>query len=100
MICSPRTTPLGLFSHGFKLEAELLRAAAAGVDAPEIDREMSRHRHDRLLAHGASGARAFAQEAEPFRARWILRLEAHHAPGALDQGGAHARVAAFGHAPG
>ncbi len=42
-------------------QAEALRANPAGADAPEVDRELARHRHDRFLARGPGGERAFAQ---------------------------------------
>src|SRR5215831_12316252 len=68
------------------------------MQAPQIDRQAARHGYDCLLAHGSQGARAFAQDGQAFLHRRILRLEAHHAPGALYQCGADPRITALGHA--
>ena len=65
---------------------------------PQIHRQTPGHRHDCLFAHGSQGARAFAQDGQTLLHRRILRLEAHHAPGALYQCGADPRITALGHA--
>gem|GEM_PF-5519519 len=69
------------------------------MQPPQVHGQMARHGHDRFFAHGAEGAGAFSQDGEAFFYRWILPLEAHHAPGTLHQRGTHSRVATFGHAP-
>ena len=57
-----------------------------------------------FLAHGPGGDYAgaartgFAQDVSPFDDGAVVRLEAHQAPGGLDQGGAQPRVALFSHA--
>ena len=94
---SPRTLLCAAFSWFQMVEAE--RPALSGrCGCARVDREVARHGHNGFFAHRAGGGRAFAQKAEPFRHRRILRLEARHAPGALHQGGAHPRVASFGYA--
>lgn len=73
-------------------QSETLWADPAGADAPEVDRELARDRHDRFLSGRAGGESAFAQEVAPFHDRAVLGLEADQAPGGLDQGGSEPRV--------
>ena len=68
------------------------------MQAPQINRQTARHGYDGLLAHCSQGARAFAQDGQTLLHRRILRLKAHHAPGALYQCGADPRITALGHA--
>jgi len=59
---------------------------------------MSGYGHDRFLALRAGGACSLAKNRQPFLNRWIVRLEADHAPGTLHQGRAQAWITVFGHA--
>ena len=68
------------------------------MQAPQINGETARHGYDGLFAHGSQGARAFAQDGQALLHWRILRLEAHHAPGALHQCGTDPRITALGHA--
>src|SRR5262249_50132203 len=68
------------------------------MQAPQINGETARHGYDGLLAHGSQGARAFAQDGQTLLHWRILRLEAHHAPGAPYHCGAEPRITALGHA--
>ena len=68
------------------------------MQAPQINHQTARHGYDGLFAHGSQGAGAFAQDGQTLLHRRILRLKAHHAPGALYQCGADPRITALGHA--
>ena len=68
------------------------------MQAPQINRQTARHGYDGLFSHGSQGAGAFAQDGQTLLHRRILRLKAHHAPGALYQCGADPRITALGHA--
>ncbi len=83
---------------GLTDEAEISRLELAGAQAPEVDRELARDRHDRFLSGRASGKGAFGQDLAPFYDRFVGGLEADQTPGSLDQRGSQARVAMFGHA--
>ena len=65
-------------------EAELFRAALAGLPAPEIDGELPGDGDDGFLARSSGGPRALAQEVDAFGDGRVTGLEADHAPGQLD----------------
>jgi len=88
---SKTSLPLSLQPEGGGLDP-------AGAQAPEVDCQLPGHRHDRFLARGPGGERAFGQDSSPFHNRPVLGLEADHPPGQLDQGGPQPRVAVLGHA--
>ena len=50
---------------------------------PQINGETARYGYNGFLAHGSPNRRTLGQKSQSFMHRWILRLEAHHAPGAL-----------------
>src|SRR5439155_20979763 len=65
-----------------------------------INGQTTRYGYNGLLAHGSKGARAFGQDGQALLHRWIVRLETHHAPGALDQSGPDSWVTSLGHTSG
>ncbi len=73
--------------YGSADQSQLGYTAAAGVQAPEIHGQMSRHRDDGFFALGTGGPGTFAQHIEALFYRWILWLETDQSPGALDQCG-------------
>jgi hypothetical protein len=79
------------------LQSEFLCRSLAGVQAPEIDGEVTSHGHDGFFALGAGGASSLGQKTASFLDRRVLGLETDQAPGTFHQGGAESRVAMFGH---
>ncbi len=53
--CSPRMDVLPFLN-----QTQLCGLDPAGAEAPEVDRELAGHRHDRFLSGRAGGERAFA----------------------------------------
>ena len=62
-------------------EAELFGGALAGLPAPEVHGELSRHSDDGFLAGGSGGACAIGQDGEAFVDGWVAGLEADEPPG-------------------
>src|SRR6266511_2266125 len=78
-------------------KAELHRGAATGVQPPKVNGKLAGDCDDRFLALRPGGPRAFGQQRQTLFDRRILGLEAHHPPGALDQGSPQSGIAALGH---
>ena len=70
-----------------KSESESFLVELAGTDPPEVDRELARDGHDGFFARGPCRERPFLKHCSPFHDRFVIGLEAHQAPGELDQGG-------------
>ena len=51
-------------------QAQELGFDPASADAPEVDRQLPGHRHDRSLARGPRGHGAFGQDPSPFHDRF------------------------------
>ena len=91
----------GYFCGGrLAAQAQLLGAAAAGVQPPKIDCQLAGYGHDGFLALCACGFCAPGEDGNAFLDGRVTGLETDQAPGKFDQGGSQAWVAMFGHAAG